>query len=344
MCPPADRRTVLAFDIGGANLKAADGRGDAHAEPFPLWRQPQRLAPRLAELVTERRPGRVVATMTGEIADCYASRAEGVQAIVAAVVAAARPVAAPVAILATDGALVAPEAACAAPLTVAAANWHAVARLAAAQAPAFPAVSIDVGSTTVDVIPLVAGSPAPRAADDVGRLRSGELVYTGVERTPVAALVRRVDRGGIACPVVAERYALSRDAWLLLGGLAEDPADTDTADGRPFTRPLSRARLARMILEDPEAFSSADALALAEACAAAQSRAVARALRRVAAALPAPPAAVVLSGHGDCLARRALGVVGWRVPVVSVAERLGPAVARVAPAHALALVALGELP
>ncbi|MFM8498297.1 MAG: hypothetical protein ACKOEM_22675, partial [Planctomycetia bacterium] len=129
----------------------------------------------------------------------------------------------------------------------------------------------------------------------------------------------------------------------LLGELAADPLDTDTADGRPFTPDWSRARLARMLLEDPEKFSMADAVALAEHCAAAQARDVARALRRVAAALPGPAAAVVLSGHGACLVRRALGRVGWRVPVVSLAERLSPAVARVAPAHALALVALGEL-
>ena len=36
--------TWLGLDIGGANLKAADGRGWAQIVPFPLWRDPDRLA------------------------------------------------------------------------------------------------------------------------------------------------------------------------------------------------------------------------------------------------------------------------------------------------------------
>ena len=31
---------VLAFDVGGANIKAADGLGWTRAEPFALWRHP----------------------------------------------------------------------------------------------------------------------------------------------------------------------------------------------------------------------------------------------------------------------------------------------------------------
>ncbi|NBV45444.1 MAG: H4MPT-linked C1 transfer pathway protein [Planctomycetia bacterium] len=335
---------VLALDIGGANLKVADGRGFSHAEPFPLWRQPEALGPRLVEFVRERRPARVVATMTGEIADCFASRREGVEAIVAAVVAAAREVAAGVEILRVDGRLVPPAAAVAEPLAVAAANWQALARLAAAHAPAWPAVLLDVGSTTTDIIPLDQGQPTPAATDDAGRLAAGELVYTGIERTPIAALLRRFVHRGVARPVVAERYADARDAWLWLGELAEDPAATDTADGRPLTRDAARARLARMLLVEGESFTAADATALAARCGRVQVRQVVRGLRRVATALGRPPAGLVLSGHGECLARRAIVRWGWDGPVVSLSSRLGPAVARVAPAHGLALIALGDLP
>ena len=41
----------LGVDIGGANLKAADGRGWAQSVPFALWRDPQGLAEALAALV-----------------------------------------------------------------------------------------------------------------------------------------------------------------------------------------------------------------------------------------------------------------------------------------------------
>jgi probable H4MPT-linked C1 transfer pathway protein len=332
---------VLAFDIGGANLKAADGLGWAHGEPFELWRRRGDLPAALARLVGERRPARVVATMTGEIADCYRSRHEGVADIIAAVVAAAAG--RPVGIYMVDGAIVPPEEALARPLDAAAANWHAVARLAGHEAPADRSLLIDVGSTTTDIVPLRAGRPAMHGLDDVSRMASGELVYTGVERTPVAALVRRLPWRGRLRPVATECFATSRDAWLLLAGLPEDPHCRATADGGPATRTAAARRLARMILADASDVSADEAVAMAEWCASRQSRLVARAAAQVAAATGGPPGRVVLSGHGDCLARRCLASLGWVVEIVSLPEVLGPEVSRAAPAHALASIALGIL-
>ena len=79
---------LLAFDIGGANLKASDGLDFCASRPFPLWRRPAELAAALAASGCRRRPpaDRWVATMTGELADCFATKAEGVAAIVAALV------------------------------------------------------------------------------------------------------------------------------------------------------------------------------------------------------------------------------------------------------------------
>ena len=79
-------KTILALDIGGANLKAADGHGWCHTEPFAMWRFPQQLPEALRRIVALRDDcRRVVVTMTGEIADCFSSRRDGVTRIVAAV-------------------------------------------------------------------------------------------------------------------------------------------------------------------------------------------------------------------------------------------------------------------
>ena len=75
MASPAD---LVALDIGGANLKAADGLGWSASVAFPLWQRWSELPDALATLVAERRPRWLVATMTGEICDCYPSRAAGV--------------------------------------------------------------------------------------------------------------------------------------------------------------------------------------------------------------------------------------------------------------------------
>jgi hypothetical protein len=144
--------------------------------------------------------------------------------------------------------------------------------------------------------------------------------------------------------VAAECFAESRDVWLLLGGLAEDPDARETADGGPSTRAAARVRLARMLLAEPGDVTPEEAVAAAEWCAEAQGRLVAGAIARVAGRIGWRPTSVVLSGHGDCLARRACDRLGWTAARVSLPERLGRDISRVAPAHALALIARGVLP
>jgi len=346
----SDSDQLLAFDVGGANIKAADGLGWTSSEPFELWRQPQRLSAALARTAAMRRPRRIVATMTGEIADCFHSRAEGVAGIVAAIEAAAESLDPPasVGIYLVDGSIVSSAEAISRPLDAAASNWHAMARLAGRHAASDRALVIDVGSTTTDILPLFDRQVAAVACDDIGRMASGELVYTGVERTPVAATVRSLPfRGGSGRslrPIASERYADSRDVWLLLGGLPENPASTETADGQPFTREASRIRLARMLLADPGDFSAADADSAARWCASLQARQVARSIASVVRAIGWRPTSIVESGHGACLARMALERLGWNLPVVSLPDLIGPGPSRAAPAHALALIARGEIP
>lgn len=336
---------LVAIDVGGANLKAADGLGWAHATAFALWREWQGLPAALADLVGPVAPRRIVATMTGEIADCYPSRAAGVCHIVDAVVATAAAVQCVDApgIYLLDGRIVTTADAKAHPLQAAASNWHALARLAAAHAPTDRSLLVDVGSTTVDIVPIAGGRPAPRAHDDAGRMLAGELVYTGVERTPLAAVVRWLPHHGLRRPVAAERFADSRDAWLLLGALPERPDATDTADGGPATSEGARVRLARALLVEPADFSLTDAAAAAAAFAARQARLVTRAIDRVVTTCGWRPTSVVIAGHGERLARMALDRAGLTGPIVSLPEALGADVSRAAPAHALALIARGQL-
>ena len=76
----------LALDIGGANLKAANGEGYAASYVFPLWQDFQQLGAKLRSLIAEAPPcDHLAVTMTGELADCFASKAEGVRFIIEAV-------------------------------------------------------------------------------------------------------------------------------------------------------------------------------------------------------------------------------------------------------------------
>jgi probable H4MPT-linked C1 transfer pathway protein len=337
---------VVGIDVGGANLKAADGLGRAASEPFELWRHPEDLPAAVQRLLAPARAARIMATMTGEIADCFSGRVEGVRRIVAALeqVASALPEHPDLRIYAVDGRFLSPEESLRQPLAVAASNWHAAARLAASVVPSGRWLLVDVGSTTTDVVPIRDGVVRPLARDDVGRMATGELVYSGVERTPVAALVRSLPWHGVRRPVATETFATARDVWLVLGGLAEDPDSFTTADGRAATRPAARARLARMLLVDPEAFPDPAAYAAAEWAAEGQARLLAGRIRHLLRGLGWQPDGIVHSGHGRCLADRALERLGLSPVQVDLSERLGPDVSRACPAHAIAAIARGTIP
>lgn len=339
--PSSTQPDLLALDVGGANLKAADGSGWSQSEPFAMWREWQRLHEAIGRLLHLRPARHLVVTMTGEIADCFSDRQAGVGHIVTACVQAAAGRS--VSFYSLSGELVSAKVAAARPLEVAAANWHALARLAGSLQPQGQGLLLDIGSTTTDIVPLTNGQPTPRGRHDWDRLSAGELVYTGIERTAVPAVVRGLPYGGHRRPISSEYFATTRDAWLLTGGLPECPADCNTADGQPATRAAARIRLARTLLLEPERFGEQAAVEAAEWIVEAQARQLARSLAIVAAASSKPPQFIILSGHGSPLALRALDHLGWSVPVISLPKVLGPAVSRAAPAHAVALIGRGQL-
>ncbi|HEY2841206.1 MAG TPA: hydantoinase/oxoprolinase family protein [Pirellulales bacterium] len=344
---------LLAIDVGGANLKVADGQGFALSNGFALWKTPERLPAALAELIRNAPPanGRphtdshahadsaaLVATMTGELADCFATKAAGVRAIVAALVEAAAGRS--LRIYLTDGALVSPEEAIERPLAAAASNWRAVAQFAARYVSQRAGLLIDIGGTTTDIIPIIEGRPSALGLTDPARLSHGELVYTGVVRSPICAVVESLLWRGTKCPTAQELFATTLDAYLTLGELPEDAGDLATADGRPATRAAAHDRLARAICADRTMFDEGDALIAAEAIRAAQSARLATAIVHVLARMAVRPTTIVLSGQGEFLARRVLKKLPIDAEVISLAAQLGPDVSRCAPAHALAVLTL----
>jgi probable H4MPT-linked C1 transfer pathway protein len=337
--------TWLALDIGGANLKAADGLGYSDVRPFALWREPARLAVEVYALIAAAPACKyLVATMTGELCDCFETKAAGVNAIVDALVRAAGG--RRVSIYLTDGRFVSPEEARAAPKLAGASNWHALASFAVRFAKGKPALLIDIGSTTTDVIPLDRDGPSAAANADTERLLAGELVYAGIERTPVSAVVTHLPWRGGQCPVARELFATTADAYLLLGDLPEDPRNADTADGKPRTRCAARRRIARMICADSTEFSEGDGLHAARAIQKSQRLMLKSAVSQVVGRMPAIPERIILSGHGEFLGRR---LVDRLAPdsapqkVVSLTKRMGPALSRSATAHALAVLARERL-
>ncbi len=322
---------ILGLDIGGANLKAAHGNGSARSRPFELWKHPDQLGHALRELLQDFPSfDRLAVTMTGELCDCFETRRQGVLAILAAVeeLASGRPVL----VWSRRGFLSLP-AGREEPLAVGSANWLALAHLAGRYVPSASGILIDIGSTTTDLVPLADGKPIPRSVTDVERLRGLELVYSGVRRTPLCAV--------LGAGVAAEVFATTLDVFLVADMISESPADCATADGRPATRAAARARLARMLCADAESLDAEEIHKLAERALLRQVYQLAMAFDHVARSLPRPPEVVVLAGEGEFLARLVLSQQNSfrNGKVVSLSQDLGPEISRAACAHAVAVLA-----
>lgn len=328
----------LAIDIGGANLKVADGHGFATSVPFALWENPGQLVDALrGVLALVPKIDHIAVTMTGELADCFTTKAEGVLFILKAVSTAADG--RHTRVYFTNGKLVSLQTATRQPLLAAASNWHALASFAGRYVKQGSGLLMDIGTTTTDLIPLVDGVPVTIGHTDPKRMINGELVYTGIARSPVCAMAALVPWRGRKCPTAHEVFATMWDVYLTLGDLPEEPNATHTADHRPATKEAARDRLARTICADREMFSANDAKVMAEALAAAQLKKLTSIAGQLVARLQDPPHTVVISGRGEFLARRVIDKLKFSPRIISLTADLGPELSWCAPAHALAVLA-----
>lgn len=297
---------VIGWDVGGAHLKAAAvGHDLAVLEvmqlPCPLWRG---LDPLMAAVdqVLERTGGAAchALTMTGEMADLFQDRAEGVARLVDLLQ--QRLAGSRTRFFAGTGFLDATHAK-RMPQRVASANWLASARFVARRLK--DGLLIDVGSTTTDIVPIADHEVRARGYDDFQRLVAGELVYTGVVRTPVMALARRVPFEGRQVPLMAELFATMADVHRLTGALPEHADQWPAADGGEKSAEGSARRLARMIGRDAASALPAAWRRLAGWLARRQQDQIEAACRRVLAAAALGRAApVVGAGVGRFVAVR----------------------------------------
>jgi (4-(4-[2-(gamma-L-glutamylamino)ethyl]phenoxymethyl)furan-2-yl)methanamine synthase len=256
---------VIGWDIGGVHVKAARAEAGRIVRAVqlaaPLRGGVDLLAAAFAKANAELGGAeRHVATMTGELADTFASRAEGVECLAAL---AARALAGtPLSIYAGPAGCVSPETAHRRAGLVASANWHACASFVATRRG--DALFIDMGSTTTDVIPIAAGRVAARGYTDAERLATGELVYTGLVRSFLMASAERAPFRGAWTTLINENFANMADVYRVLGKLPADADMMGTADGREKTREASVARLARMVGADATDADDAAWTALAQ--------------------------------------------------------------------------------
>ncbi|MBS0509807.1 MAG: H4MPT-linked C1 transfer pathway protein [Proteobacteria bacterium] len=266
MTPPSSTRpgtaaapAVIGWDIGGAHVKASllvAGRiADIVQWPTPMWQGLEHLDNAVAA-TRARWPQfgatRHAVTMTAEMADLFPDREAGVLAIASRM---GEQLGAQVRFFAGDAGWAKLDAVAEKWEAIASANWLATARMVALRHP--DALLVDIGSTTTDLIPIVAGRPSPAGRSDAARLASGELVYLGVVRTPLCALARRIPFDGTYTNVMNEFFATTADVFRLTGELDADHDQYPPADGGSKDTAATCQRLARMIGRDARDASEA---------------------------------------------------------------------------------------
>jgi probable H4MPT-linked C1 transfer pathway protein len=335
---------VIGWDIGGVHLKAARAESGRIVKAVqlaaPLRAGVERLTEAFGRAKAELGAAQHhVVTMTGELADTFSSRPEGVECL--AMLAARELNGAPVSIYAGPAGYIRPDEARQHAGLVASANWHACTVFIARHRRS--ALFIDMGSTTTDVVPIMDGNVAARGYTDVQRLAAGELVYTGLVRGFVMASADRAPFKGAWTTLINENFANMADVYRILGSL---PADADmmaTADGREKTREGSLARLARMVGADGADGDDRAWTALAQWFAEMQIRTVMDAVMLVNSqhVLPAD-VPVVGAGIGTCVVEEIARRVGREYvafdALMVVVPQARAAAAQCAPAAALALL------
>ena len=207
-------KTTIGLDVGGAHLKLArveDGRVVSVRQiACPLWEGIERLDSALHEVDAVIAGANVYAvTMTAELTEIFESREAGVIAIVQRL---RERLQGELRIFMGLKGFASPEAALGDPLSIASANFLATARLIARLRPA--SLLIDMGSTTTDII----ACDRPLGLTDAERLQTGELVYTGLTRTPVPSIATRA-------PLAGQWQGLARDAFATMADVRRILAD-----------------------------------------------------------------------------------------------------------------------
>ena len=190
--------------------------------------------------------------MSGELADCFLGKAEGIKFIVDSV----KAVFPDAVFYGTDGTF--HRDACP---QLAASNWLASADYLRELYPC--AVFVDMGSTTTDIIPI-GRFEEMKGLTDLDRLQQGYLIYTGMLRTSVPCLIRSVLLDGVPTPVSTEYFACSGDVHLVLGHIRERDYSSDPPDGGKRDVASALRRLARVVCSDLDEIGEPGARAIAE--------------------------------------------------------------------------------
>ena len=326
---------IVGVDVGGANTKIATSDGFVDSIYAPLWRNKAILNDVLPEAKQkfEAEIEAVGVVMTGELCDCFESKRAGVLHIKKALSSTFDKLN----FLDTDcmfrdGSEVDKD-----PLSFASTNWLASAKLVSKLYG--DVIFVDIGSTTTDVIPI-AGGEIKAKRRDLERLKSHELIYSGIVRTNVATVLKKVNMGGEEHRISSELFAITADAYLVLGYITANDYSCESPDSYAFSgreeaeksRQSAMRRLARVVCSDLEEIGEEGAVSIAEHVKRVQTEELTSSMAKMRDIYGLEK--VVSAGVGDFIVKEAADSLN--IELTSLSLRYGSKITTTFPAYAVA--------
>ena len=311
---------ILGIDIGGANTKIASDDGKiVELHYIPLWKNTM-LPGMLLEIAQRLKPEKVGVVITGELADCFPDKDAGLSYIIDAV----NNVFENAFFLDNNGDLTKEKK-----RSIAAANWMASSLLTGKEYG--DCIFVDIGSTTTDIIPIKNGKPLASKTDFI-RLKKGELVYSGALRTNIAAILKRVKFGNSESRISSELFAITADAYIVLGLIEQENYTCDTPDGAGKTLIDAKRRISRIVCADLNEIRNDEVFSIARQVMDAQVSDIRAAIHEISHRYRIKK--IVACGLGEFLVKNAVNEEGLEIILIS--EKYGAKISKVFPAYAAA--------
>ena len=334
---------IAGIDVGGANTKVATSDGSFVRLIYaPLWRNKAIIYDVLADMKRGLEGEGIRGTgavMTGELCGCFNTKREGVLYIKRAV----SNIFENAKFFDMDCNFKNSSSVDEEPLSFAATNWLASAKLLSKEYK--NVIFVDIGSTTTDVIPIVEGKIKAKKTD-LERLKYGELIYSGVLRTGVSHLLKRIEIGGEEYRTSSELFATTADAYLMLGYISRDNYNCEKPDNYAHTfareevekgeedknRISAMQRFARMVCSDHEEIGEEGAVGIAEQVKEAQVGELIDSIKRIKAKYGLKK--VISAGIGDFIVKEAADSLN--IEFLSLSSYYSKGISSVFPAYAVA--------
>lgn len=260
-----EKYKIIAWDIGGANIKATKiiyNHKNKKVESFlstsryfAMWDKSQNPLEVIEEIYQKLEGADYFAiTMTAELADRFSTKIEGINFIID--------------LFKTNYAeknlyfynnqarflkINELQKNMGKKMSLAAANWAASASFLAEFKKDF--ILFDMGSSTIDLIPVKNNKIRALGITDVERLKEGELIYHGFLRSNLSNLTKRLPYQGQMVDVINEYFAAAADLHLIKEIITPAEYTVKAPDGGQKNKRAAASRIARMISLDLDSIS-----------------------------------------------------------------------------------------